>query len=227
VGDKHLFFGQEDLDYISAQNSDLIDQEKLIYRPTGLILERYPLADPAQVEPYTVGFFGAFDWEANVDAVSYFVEDILPLIQAELPQIKFVLAGRAAPSQVRELAQYPSVEFLGRVEDMFSVAQRVAAIVVPLRIGAGTRLKILEAMAWGKPIVTTSIGVEGVEHVNGEDLIVADTADLFAKATIALLDDPAQQGRLAQAARQRVELFYSTQCSVDRLQAAMAASSPA
>jgi glycosyltransferase involved in cell wall biosynthesis len=119
------------------------------------------------------------------------------------------------------LADHPAIEFVGKVEDMFSLAQRVAVIVVPLRIGAGTRLKILEAMAWGKPIVATSIGVEGIEQVVGQDLLVADEPETFAHAVVTLLNDPLQQMRLAQAGRRRVELSYTAQRSVDRLQQAL------
>lgn len=220
TADKHLFVGQEDLAYVQNQFPDL-PNEKLIYRPIGLLLERYPLADPVQAEPFTLGFFGAFDWAANVDAVHYFVREILPLIQVQMPQVKFVLGGRAGPASIRALANHPAVEFVGEVEDMFSLAQRVAVIVAPLRIGAGTRLKILEAMAWGKPVVTTSIGVEGIECVAGEDLLVVDEPKAFAHTVVTLLNDPLQQIHLAQAGRRRVELTYTVQHSVDRLQQAL------
>jgi glycosyltransferase involved in cell wall biosynthesis len=221
-GDKHLFLGQEDLDYIRTQISDANWAKKLVYRPTGLLLERYPLSDPAQAEPYTIGFFGSFDWEANIDAVFYFVEEILPLIRQQLPQVRFVVAGRAAPNRIRNLGSQGSIEFVGEVDNMFSVVQRLTMIAVPLRVGAGTRLKILEAMAWGKPIVATSVGVEGIEYIAGEEIILADTADSFAEATAALLNDPASQYRLARAGRCRIEMHYTAQCSVDQLQKALA-----
>lgn len=216
AADKHLFLGQEDLAYVQAQFPPL-DSQKLVYRPTGLSLDRYPLANLAKAEPYTIGFLAAFDWAANVDAVHYLVKEILPIIQAQLPQVKLVLAGRAAPASIRKLANHPAVEFLGEVADMFTVVQRVAVIVAPLRIGAGTRLKILEAMAWGKPVVATSIGVEGVEHTPGQELLVADTPRTFAEAVISLLNNPAQQRQLAAASRRHIELTYTVQRSVDKL----------
>jgi glycosyltransferase involved in cell wall biosynthesis len=222
AADQHLFVGQEDLAYVQAEFPGLA-ADKLIYRPTGLILERYPLADPAQTEPYTIGFFGAFNWAANVDAVHYFVREILPLIQLQRPQIKFLLAGRSAPASIRALASHPAIEFMGEVDDMFSLARRVAVMVAPLRIGAGTRLKILEAFAWGKPIVATSIGIEGIECRPGQDLLVADQPDLFAQTVIDLLDDPLKQRLLGQAGRQRVEAAYTVQRSVDRLLEALGA----
>ncbi|MCK6624181.1 MAG: glycosyltransferase family 4 protein [Anaerolineae bacterium] len=216
TADQHLFVGQEDLAYIRQEFPE-ISSDKLIYRPTGLILERYPQADPAQTEPNTIGFFGAFNWTANVDAVHYFVRDILPLIQLRLPQVKFLLAGRSAPPSIRALASHPAIEFMGEVDDMFSLARRVAVMVVPLRVGAGTRLKILEALAWGKPVVSTSIGAEGIEFTPGEELLVADQPDLFAQTVIELLADPLKQRHLAQAGRRRVETMYTAQRSVDRL----------
>lgn len=216
TANKHLFVGQEDLAYIRQEFPE-ISSDKLIYRPTGLILERYPLADPAQTEPNTIGFFGAFNWTANVDAVHYFVRDILPLIQLRRPQVKFLLAGRSAPPSIRALASHPAIEFMGEVDDMFNLARRVAVMVVPLRIGAGTRLKILEALAWGKPVVSTSIGAEGIEFTPGEELLVADQPDLFAQTVVELLADPLKQRHLAQAGRRRVETMYTAQRSVDRL----------
>ncbi|GAB4411459.1 MAG: glycosyltransferase family 4 protein [Anaerolineae bacterium] len=216
TADKHLFVGQEDLAYIRQEFPE-ISSDKLIYRPTGLILERYPLADPAQTEPNTIGFFGAFNWTANVDAVHYFVRDILPLIQLRQPQVKFLLAGRSAPPSIRALASHPAIEFMGEVDDMFNLARRVAVMVVPLRIGAGTRLKILEALAWGKPVVSTSIGAEGIEFTPGEELLVADQPELFAQTVVELLSDPLKQRHLAQAGRRRVETMYTAQRSVDRL----------
>lgn len=216
TADQHLFVGQEDLAYIRQEFPE-ISSDKLLYRPTGLILERYPVADPAQTEPNTLGFFGAFNWAANVDAVHYFVRDILPLIQFRQPQVKFVLAGRSAPASIQALAGHPAIEFMGEVDDMFTLARRVAVMVVPLRIGAGTRLKILEALAWGKPVVTTSIGAEGIEFTPGADLLVADQPELFAQTVAELLADPLQQRRLSQSGRRQVETMYTTQRSVDRL----------
>jgi polysaccharide biosynthesis protein PslH len=216
TADKHLFVGEEDLAYV-RQKFPSLNSDKLIYRPTGLILERYPLANPAQAEPDTIGFFGAFNWAANVDAVHYFVRDILPLIQLRRPQVKFLLAGRSAPPSIQALASHPAIEFMGEVEDMFSLARRVAVMVAPLRIGAGTRLKILEALAWGKPVVATSIGVEGIEFTPGKELLVADQSELFAQTVVKLLADPLKQRHLAQAGRQRVESMYTVQRSVDRL----------
>lgn len=216
IADQHLFVGQEDLAYIRQEFPE-ISSDKLIYRPTGLILERYPLADPAQTEPNTIGFFGAFNWTANVDAVHYFVRDILPLIQLRQPRVKFLLAGRSAPPSIQALTSHPAIEFMGEVDDMFNLARRVAVMVVPLRIGAGTRLKILEALAWGKPVVSTSIGAEGIEFTPGEELLVADQPDLFAQTVVELLSDPLKQRHLAQAGRRRVETMYTAQRSVDRL----------
>ncbi len=217
AADKHLFLGLEDLAYVQEQFPQL-DSQKLVYRPAGLLLDRYPPADPAQVEPCTIGFFASFDWSANVDAVHYFVEEIFPQIQAQIQPVKFILAGRAAPPSIKNLTNHPAIEFMGEVDDMFRLAQRVAVMVVPLRIGGGTRLKILEAMAWGKPIVTTSIGVEGIEHLPGQELWVADEPQPFAQAVVSLLRDPDQQHQLAQASRRRVELSYTVQRSVDQLQ---------
>lgn len=226
AADKHLLMGQEDLAYLQQEFPDLV-AGKLAYRPVGLILDRYPLLDPAAAEPAAIGFFGAFGWAANGDAVHYFVDEILPRLQMHRPDLKFVLAGRAAPPSIRALADHPAIEFAGEVDDLARLARRVSVLVAPLRIGGGTRLKILEALAWGKPVVATSVGVEGIEHLPGEELLVADEPEAFAQAILALLNDSAQQRCLAQAGRRRIESTYTVQHSVDRLLEAVAGLQPA
>jgi len=121
-----------------------------------------------------------------------------------------VVAGRNPPDRfVGRFRSAPEIEFKGAVEDMRSEIARVVVCVVPLRIGSGTRLKILEAAAMAKPIVSTRIGAEGLDFVNGEEILLADEPREFARAVAHLLADPARRRAMGLAARRRVEAQYS------------------
>lgn len=134
--------------------------------------------------------------------------DILPLIAARLPTVRLTIVGRSPAPAVLALASLPNVEVTGFVDDLLPYYRRAAVVLVPLRAGGGTRLKILEAMALGRPIVTTPIGCEGLEAEPGRHLLVADTPALLADATIQLLTDPALSHSLAAHARHLVEARY-------------------
>jgi glycosyltransferase involved in cell wall biosynthesis len=152
---------------------------------------------------------GAMDWHPNRDAVAFFVEQILPSLRRRVPDVVFRIAGRRMPEGLRRrLADEPGVEVAGTVPDMRVEIARATVCAVPLRIGSGTRIKILEAAAMGKAIVSTSLGAEGLSLEDGEEIVIADTPAAFADAVAALLGDPARRERLGRAARWRVEKQY-------------------
>jgi glycosyltransferase involved in cell wall biosynthesis len=160
-------------------------------------------------EHKTVLYFGAMDYHANQDAVGFFVMRILPEVRRLVPDVKFVVAGRNPPDWLRRrFAGIPGVEFTGSVPDILVEIAKAAVCVVPLRIGSGTRLKILEAAAMAKPIVSTRVGAEGLDFVNGEEIILADQPTDFAQAVANLLTNPSCRRTLGAAARRRVELQY-------------------
>jgi glycosyltransferase involved in cell wall biosynthesis len=160
-------------------------------------------------EPHTVLYLGAMDYFANQDGVEFFIPQILPELKNLVPDVKLVVAGRNPPEWLlRRYSGLPGVEFTGTIPDMQAQIAKAALCVVPLRIGSGTRLKILEAAAMTKPTVSTRIGAEGLDFVDGEEIILADLPQDFARAVAALLDDPARRQQLGQAARRRVELQY-------------------
>jgi glycosyltransferase involved in cell wall biosynthesis len=161
-------------------------------------------------DPYTLLYQGGMDWYPNRDAVEFFISAVLPELQRLDSRVKFVVGGRNTSEKFRRrFAKVPGVEFTGTVPDMQPVIARAAVCVVPLRIGSGTRLKILEAAAMRKAIVSTRLGVEGLEFVDGRDIVLADEPQAFARAVAILIADPARRRILGHAARQRTEQQYS------------------
>jgi sugar transferase (PEP-CTERM/EpsH1 system associated) len=146
-------------------------------------------------------FVGSMDYHANISGVLHFVRNILPLIREKCPEVSFWIVGKNPPDEIRRLAD-KRIVVTGMVADVRPYLARAKVAVVPLLVGGGTRLKILEAMASGKPVVATSVGAEGIDARNGEHLILADSPEEFARAVLAFLDDPrrcADIGRLARS----------------------------
>jgi glycosyltransferase involved in cell wall biosynthesis len=158
----------------------------------------------------TMLYVGTLGWYPNRDAVDFFVQEILPHIRRELPSARFVVVGRGASEQFRRrLAGIAGVELAGEVPDVRTEIAKAALCVVPLRIGSGTRLKILEAAAMAKAIVSTHVGAEGLNFVDGREIVLADEPRSFARAAVSLLTDPCRRRELGFLARKRVEEQYS------------------
>jgi glycosyltransferase involved in cell wall biosynthesis len=167
-------------------------------------------------------FQGGLDWYPNRDAVEFFVAHIFAQIRSQVPEVKFVVAGRNPPEDFRQrLSRVPGVEFTGTVPDMRAEITSAAVCVVPLRMGSGTRLKILESAAMAKPIVSTNLGTEGLEFLNGEEILLEDDPSAFAVAVVKLLKAPADRKHLGQAARKRVEQDYGAHALRASLRSAM------
>ncbi|MGH9198549.1 MAG: glycosyltransferase family 4 protein, partial [Acidimicrobiia bacterium] len=160
-------------------------------------------------EPFTVLFQGGLDWYPNRDAVEYFVAAVLPKLRRQIPQVVFRVAGRTAPTGfLQQIAAISGVEFTGTVPDMRAEIARAAVCVVPLRIGSGTRLKILEAAAMGKPIVSTSLGAEGLDFASGREIVVADEPHAIATSIATLINDSHQRTVIGHAARRKTVDAY-------------------
>jgi glycosyltransferase involved in cell wall biosynthesis len=144
-------------------------------------------------------FVGAMDWEPNVDAVEYFCREIWPLIVAQVPEAKFRVVGRNPGRRVLSLVSR-SVEVTGSVPSVVEHLAQAAVVVVPLRIGGGTRLKIYEAMAMGKAVVSTTVGAEGLSVTHGQDIVLADDAAGFAESAVMLLRNAELRRRYESAA---------------------------
>jgi glycosyltransferase involved in cell wall biosynthesis len=155
-------------------------------------------------------FQGGMDWHPNRDAVEYFLNRIFPAIREQFPGARFIVAGRNPSAEfVRKNVAGGGVEFTGTVPDMQPYLARATLGVVPLRIGSGTRLKILEAAAAGKAIVSTTLGAEGLQFEAEREIILADDPQQFAVAVVALLRNAERRKRMGQAARQRVIEQYN------------------
>jgi glycosyltransferase involved in cell wall biosynthesis len=167
-----------------------------------------PLLDePANGAP-AILLLGLFLHPPNADAARWMLEEIFPLVRGSLPACTLYLVGGGAPRYLERMAAQPGVCLTGRVEDVALSYARCQIAVAPLRAGGGTRLKILEAMSFGRPVVATSTGAEGLPVNSGEHLMLADTAEDFARACVGLLRDPALRSRLRRNARSFVERGY-------------------
>ena len=183
-----------------------IEPSRVSVIPTGVDTEYFqPSAAPAQ--PDTMVFTGTMDWMPNEDGVVYFVDRIFPLVRREIPGVAFWAVGRRPPKRVQALAS-ANVTITGAVDDIRPYLAKAAVCVVPLRSGSGTRIKIFEAMAMGKAVVSTSMGAEGLPVTHGENIILADDPADFARQVVQLLRDPHRRVQIGQAARQLVEENY-------------------
>jgi glycosyltransferase involved in cell wall biosynthesis len=155
---------------------------------------------------------------ANRDAVEWFLETIWPVIKHAIPSARFYCIGQRPSARVLAAAAADSsIEATGFVQDVRPWVARATVYVVPLRVGGGTRLKMVDAMAQGKAIVATHLGAEGIDGQNGEHFVLADSPEDFAAATIALLREPSAAARLGDAARARAEERYSWPVLADQL----------
>jgi glycosyltransferase involved in cell wall biosynthesis len=170
-----------------------------------------------------VVFLGVMHYRPNVDAAMYFAREILPHLLRERPNLTFTIVGGGAPEELRRLAG-PNVILTDRVPDTRPYLARAGAFVVPLRMGSGTRLKVLEAMAMGRPVVSTSLGCEGIAVVDGQHALVADDPSTFARTVLQVLGDPALASRLGSNGRHLVERRYSWPSVLKRLDSFMRAS---
>jgi polysaccharide biosynthesis protein PslH len=178
--------------------SEWVDPSRITVVPTGVDLKNFHPGDVPSRESLVV-FVGAMDWEPNVDAVEYFCGQVWPAIKKSIPAACFRIVGRNPGRRVQKLAS-DSIEVTGSVPSVQGHLQEAAVVVVPLRIGGGTRLKIYEAMAMGKAVVSTSIGAEGLDVHDGQDIVLTDRADAFAEAVKTLLQDVELRGRYERAA---------------------------
>jgi sugar transferase (PEP-CTERM/EpsH1 system associated) len=175
-------------------------------------------SDPAS---RSIVFTGSMDWLPNEDAMCYFVREVLPLVRAEEPSATLSIVGRAPTPSVRKLAVEAGVTVTGGVPDVRPYVRGAAVYIVPLRIGGGTRLKIFEAMAMGKAIVSTAVGAEGLPVTEGEHLLLADEPHAFARDIVRLMRDGHRRNELERAARAFVVAAYDWSAVAGALETAL------
>jgi polysaccharide biosynthesis protein PslH len=201
--------------------SRMIDPSRITVIPTGVDVEYFRPSNN-QEEANTIVFSGAMDWMPNEDAIVYFIKAILPRIRQQVPDASLCVVGRDPSRGLLKLGTSErGIEITGRVDDIRPFVHRAAVYVVPLRIGGGTRLKIFEAMAMGKAVVSTTIGAEGLPVRSGKDLLIADDPEDFAKTTSKLLKDPIRRAEIGRTARELVNRSYSWDAVVQPFEAAL------
>jgi glycosyltransferase involved in cell wall biosynthesis len=159
--------------------------------------------------PASLVFTGSMDWYPNEDAIMYFIEAILPELRREVPGLSLAVVGRDPSERLRATCTAAGVHVTGTVADVRPHVAEAAVYVVPLRIGGGTRLKIFEALAMGKAVVSTRVGAEGLPIVSGQHFLQADSPADFTQAVVTLLKDPDRRHALGLAGRRLVEERYS------------------
>lgn len=163
----------------------------------------------ANPKPYTLIYPGAVTYKPNYEAVNFFIREVLPLIRAQAPETTFTVTGSTGKIDVSDLAALPGAHFTGYLDSVDAAIANSWATVVPLLSGGGTRLKVLQAMAMGSPVISTSKGAEGLHIRPGENILIANTPTELANAVLSLFDNPQRRSELAAAGRQLIEREYT------------------
>lgn len=166
-------------------------------------------------------FMGTMDYYPNTDAVSYMVKSIMPFIWKKDPTVSLCIAGKNPPQSIREFASNPKIEVIANPEDMSEVAKKCCLTLVPLRFGGGTRIKILDSLAMGLPVVSTSLGCEGLSLMDGHHILIRDDPEQFADAVLQVISDPVLANTLRTNGRWLAEERYDWQRIFEQLEVEM------
>jgi polysaccharide biosynthesis protein PslH len=188
--------------------SEFLEGSKITVIPTGVDTEFFQ-ARPGEEDPSSLVFTGSMDWLPNEDGIFYFAEQILPRIRQQIPAVRLWVVGRKPSRRLQKLSrEQPHITVTNWVKDVRPYLARGTACIVPLRIGGGTRLKIFEAMAMGKAVISTTLGAEGLPVGNRENILIADSEEDFSRACIELLSNSALRNQIGSAARRLVYAHY-------------------
>lgn len=185
--------------------------------PNGVDIETFRASGLEREGPEQIIFTGTMDYYPNTHGVLFFAQQCWPLILAQVPAATWQIVGRNPPPEVRKLGELPGVTVTGTVPDVRPYLAASSVAIAPLQIGSGTRLKILEALAMQKAVVSTSVGCEGLAVVPGKHLLVADQPEAFAQAVVALMRDSERRTSFGAAGRALVESEYSWEWCGNRL----------
>jgi len=168
-------------------------------------------------EPYTISFFGGFDWIPNQDALYWFIQEIFPAVQKKYPQTKLVVIGKNVPTKLKKF-ESSTILFKGFVENLRSEVKKTQLTIAPYRIGGGMRLKILESFAMKVPVVATAIGCEGIECTHGQNILIGDTPEEFAQLVINLFEDATLHRTITDNAYTLAKRLYTWESIVESLE---------
>ncbi|MCB9263216.1 MAG: glycosyltransferase [Flavobacteriales bacterium] len=169
-----------------------------------------------QENPYAIFHIGSLEWLPNLEAVMWFLDEVWPHILQKTDKISFFVAGKGMPENLKNL-KLKNVEMVGEVDSATAFVADKAITVVPLKSGSGIRLKILEAMSAGKVVISTTIGAQGINYSENENILIADTPEAFAQSLINVVEDNAYRKIIQQNARQLIENQYSNKSVVAKL----------
>jgi len=203
-------------DQNSLRHEFAIDQVSIV--PTGVDAEFFcPIGNSSQ--PGHLAFVGSMDWDPNEDGIAWFVREVYPQILRKVPNASLSIVGRNPSSRLRAIVSHePSIEITGWVADVRPYLAQAEVVVVPLRVGSGTRIKIPEAMAMQKAVVSTSIGAEGLPFRDGHEIRIADESKDFAQSVSELLQNRSLRHRLAATAREAVVREHCWQAVVEKVE---------
>jgi glycosyltransferase involved in cell wall biosynthesis len=183
--------------------------------PFGLDIRIYPLLQDEKEQP-SLCTIGSMNWRPNEEGVKWFLEKVWPDVHRQFPALKYYLAGRAMPEWMKQL-RLPNVEVLGEVDDAHDFIRRNSVMIVPLFSGSGIRIKIIEGMALGRAIISTSLGAEGILYINGENILIANAPCEFFDMVSLCMEDPSRRRKIGQNARKLIETEYDRDAITHRL----------
>jgi len=187
---------EDDLEMLKAMSPGA----NLVVIPNGVDTDYFAPDDTPPV-PNSIIWAGGMNNMYNSEAVDFFIDEILPLIRREIPDVRFTAVGKSPTRKLLGLSGDGAVEVAGYVDDVRPYIRRAAVYVAPIKSGGGTKLKVLNALSLAKPVVTTSVGAEGIDAKDGEHLVIADDPELFAEKTVELLRRPEKAARLGRNGR--------------------------
>ncbi len=208
--DAHMVVSEKDAEALRALNPDA----RIFVIENGVDTDYYSEAQIENTAPATpsgknrIVFVGSMDYHANIDGAVNFAREIWPRVRERQPDLVFTIVGRDPAPEVRELARIPGIEVTGTVADVRPFYREAVAAVVPLNVGGGSRLKILEAMAAGVPVVSTTLGAEGLAVQPGENILIADSNAQLADAIINVVENKAQHQQIKTAGRALISERY-------------------
>lgn len=184
--------------------------------PFGVEVNDYPVSS-GNFESPSLFHLGSMNWMPNLEGINWFLDTAWPLIHKQFPQLKLHLAGRGMPESLLNM-KHSNVEIIGEVPDAQEFIRSHTVMVVPLFSGSGIRIKIIEGMAMGKAIISTKIGAEGINYTNGENILIADTAEEFPEAVRKCVESPELCGILGKNARRLIEEEHSLEHVMAKLE---------